>query len=50
MRTITLASYQAGPPETMVSLSPDSSCCGIWPKVYWAGSDPGTSVNVQLGA
>ena len=29
-------------------LSPDSSCWGIWPKVYWAGADPGTSVKVQM--
>jgi hypothetical protein len=31
----------------VVPVSPDSSCYGIWPKAYWAGVDPGTSVKVQ---
>src|ERR1700685_1907216 len=31
-----------------VGASPDRSCCGIWPKVYWAGDAPGTRVNVQM--
>ena len=31
-----------------VPASPDSSCRGIWPNVYRAGSASGTSVNVHL--
>ena len=31
-----------------VSLSPDSSCWGTWPKVYWTAAAPGTRVNVQM--
>ena len=34
--------------EIIVLLSPDSSCWGTWPKVYWIEAAPGVSVNAQM--